>query len=746
MANVRLLKNSFIAGELSPLVLARFDVEKVNAGLAKCLNFIVTPQGAIENRQGTQFVWACKSEAAGTSRLLQFSFSTTQNFAIELGAGYFRFYALGSVILAGSVAAWNAGTAYAIGNMAALGGTNYYCIAANTGNAPPNSGYWYAMPATGEYEIPNPYAAADIATINYVESGDVITLVHPNYPPMELSRYGNTDWVLSVIGFSSVYPPPATVTAVATYAYTTGTYPQHFTYQVCTVDPLGNESSLASVTSAVCVNDLSAAAANYNTITWTAATPPAGAAVGAYNIYKATNGGAFGFIGQVPPGSLTFVDNNITADYTKTPSLNDVVFNSANNYPSAVCYFQQRRWFAGTNNTPNGIWATQSGTGSNMNYSIPSQDSDALRVTIAAQRANKIAHLTPISGLIAFSSSTDWLISAGAVTTAITPSTFSDVPQSQNGASPVAPVALDNYVIYPAYQGGHIYEMAWDWESQTFPSADICLLAHHLFDGQTIVATAFSRAPIPIFWAVNSNGQLLGMTYIPKQEISAWHQHNLAGGFVESVVTVTENGLDSLYLIVRRVINGATVRLVEVLALAAFTSQANCFYVDCGVTVNTGAPVTTVSGLNWLAGTAVSVLADGVPIPNITVSATGTVTLPWAATVVQIGLAYNSDALVGPMAVQGTPDLGLSHTKSVDVAYVGLVNSGPFKIGPNANQLLPVFQDSYDDPSVAPPLVTGELSSVLANAHSPWAQVLIRQDLPLPLTVTYLVVKESLGG
>ena len=381
-----------------------------------------------------------------------------------------------------------------------------------------------------------------------------------------------------------------------------------------------------------------------------------------------------------------------------------------------------------------------------MNYSIPSQDSDAIRVIIAAQRANKIEHLVPISGLIAFTSSTDFLISAGSVTTAVTPTTFTSVPQSQNGASSVSPLAIDNYILYPAYQGSHVYEMQWDWESQTFPSADISLLAHHLFDGYTIVATAFSRAPIPIFWALRSDGNILGMTYIPKQQISAWHQHNIAGGFVESICVITENNVDSLYMIVRRTINGATVRNVEVLTPEPFTGIANAYYVDCGATYNAGTPTTTINGLTWLENTPVSVLADGVPIPGITVDQTGTITLPWAASVVQVGLGYNSDGIIGPMAVQGMSDMGLSHLKSVDAAYVGLVNSGPFKIGPDANTLLSVFQDQYDDPSSPPSLITGEMSKVLTSQTNSWGQVMFRQDLPLPLNITYLVIKEAIGG
>ena len=50
MANVRILQRSFSGGEMSPEMFGRIDDAKYQAGLAKCRNFIVKPQGPAENR------------------------------------------------------------------------------------------------------------------------------------------------------------------------------------------------------------------------------------------------------------------------------------------------------------------------------------------------------------------------------------------------------------------------------------------------------------------------------------------------------------------------------------------------------------------------------------------------------------------------------------------------------------------------------------------------------------------------
>ena len=48
--------------------------------------------------------------------------------------------------------------------------------------------------------------------------------------------------------------------------------------------------------------------------------------------------------------------------------------------------------------------------------------------------------------------------------------------------------------------------------------------------------------------------------------------------------------------------------------------------------------VTTVSGLTWLQGMTVNILADGAPVPAQVVSVGGSITLPYPATKVIVGL------------------------------------------------------------------------------------------------------------
>ena len=315
--------------------------------------------------------------------------------------------------------------------------------------------------AGGAYEMPNPYAAADLFAIHFVQSGDVITLVHPNYPPMELRRYANLDWVLSTISFYFSIAAPDSVTATATQPYAGNT--QAFQYIVTALDNYGQEESMPSSATTSINNDLTITG-NYNTISWTGVT-----GASRYNVYKSTSG-AFGYIGQVVNNS--FRDSNILADMTQTPPLQDVLFAGAGDYPAAVGYYEQRRFFGGTNNQPENLWGTQSGTQANMDYSVPSQDSDALRIAIAAQRANYIRHFVTLLVLIAHTASTEWRIFSESGN-ALTPSTVTVKAQSQNGASNVQPVLVNNTGVYAASQGGHLRSMVYDWQLNGYRSDDL---------------------------------------------------------------------------------------------------------------------------------------------------------------------------------------------------------------------------------------------------------------------------------
>jgi len=672
MPTTRTFFRSFAGGELSPEMFGRIDDVKFQTGAAKLRNFIAMPQGPAENRAGTAFVRAVKNSAKRT-RLIPFTYSTTQTMVLELGDGYIRFHTQGATLLVGAPALYNPALTYAIGALVSNAGLVYYATApVPLATNPPNAAYWYLIP-TPAYEIPTPYAEADLFDLHYVQSADVLTIVHPNYAPRELRRLGATTWTLSTISFVSPIPAPAAptvaavrgigvnisgitqanpavITVVAAHqfqlgdpinisgvvgmtqingwytvsditpstelklhvyatgvdvdstaytAYSSGGTVQYGNqtndltnfYKLTSIATNGFDESVASVAGSV-ANNLSVSGAS-NNLSWVAVP-------GAlrYNVYKQQSG-LYGYIGQTE--GTTFNDNNIAPDMGITPPIVDPVFASAGNYPQAVSYFEQRRVFAGTTNEPQSMWMTRSGTESDMSYSLPVKDDDRINFRVAAREANTIRHVIPLTQLILLTSAAEWRVSP-INSDAITPTTVSVRPQSYVGASNVQPEIINNSMVYCAARGGHVRELGYSWQSNGFITGDLSIRAAHLFDNFNIVDMCYAKSPQPLLWFVSTTGKLLGLTYVPEQQIGAWHQHDTDGVF-ESCTVVAEGNEDSLYVIVRRTINGNSVRYVERMATRQVNLLKDCFFVDAGSTYNgtnlTAMTVTVTGGTTW---------------------------------------------------------------------------------------------------------------------------------------------------
>jgi hypothetical protein len=85
------LISSFNAGELSPKLDARVDLEKYYSGCRTLENMVAHPYGAATRRPGFKYVADVRYEDRFT-RLVPFEFSTTQAYVLEFGHEYIRVY------------------------------------------------------------------------------------------------------------------------------------------------------------------------------------------------------------------------------------------------------------------------------------------------------------------------------------------------------------------------------------------------------------------------------------------------------------------------------------------------------------------------------------------------------------------------------------------------------------------------------------------------------------------------------
>ena len=472
---------------------------------------------------------------------------------------------------------------------------------------------------------------------------------------------------------------------------------------------------------------------------------------------------------------------------------------------------------------------TKSGTESNMSFGLPIRDDDRIEFRVAAREANTIRHIIPLTQMLLLTGSAEWRVTS-VNSDAITPTSISVKPQSYVGADNSQPVIVNNSLVYAAARGGHIRELGYNWQANGFVTGDLSLRAPHLFDNFTIKDMALSKAPIPIVWAVSSNGKLLGLTYVPEQALGAWHQHDTDGTF-ESVACVSEGNDDVTYCVIKRTVDGDVVRYIERMGTRLFATQRDNFFVDSGATYNgtntNGSQTVTISGgtnytkgedltvtanynlfnappsvadkddaivlvdgtdlyrltilstssqtvatakidkdlpvslrntgittyevarnvisgISWLEGKTVNILADGAVHPQKTVSS-GAITLDRAASVVHVGLPYNSDLNTLPMALQ-VEAVGQGRVKNLNHVWLRVLESSGIFAGPSADQLVEAKQRTTEPYGSPPNLKTQDIKIMLTPQWQDNGQLFVRQTDPLPLTVVALTLEVAMGG
>ncbi len=169
-------------------------------------------------------------------------------------------------------------------------------------------------------------------------------------------------------------------------------------------------------------------------------------------------------------------------------------------------------------------------------------------------------------------------------------------------------------------------------------------------------------------------------------------------------------------------------------------------------------PVSTVNGLEHLAGQTVTGLADGIPITPRVVNAGGSITLDRAASSIVIGLGFTAQAQslyleTGQPTIQGRRKVIPSVIIRTDSS--GVLQCGTNQADASAQNPSPLFENwtlppaptptdlppTYQTPSggTVRPLYTGD---IYANMSGDWrrpGQVAVQQTLPLPMAITALI-------
>lgn len=637
----RTIQTSFAAGELSPALFARVDLDKYKVGAALLRNMFVDYRGGAATRPGTRFIGACKA-VSGQPRLIPFIVSTDATYMLEFGQEYIRFISNGA----------------------------------------------YLMSMGAPYEITSPYAAADLPLLKYTQSADVLTLTHPSYPVYNLTRTGSTTFALNQDIIAPVQQPPTNLAGVISYTPNTDSA---YGYVVTAVSLNGQEESLPTLPEFVEGIPLGSQNSAAATLTWTASTT----ATAYYNIYRVgvfrargtSTGFAmppptfYGYIGQSL--ATTFVDNNISADFTRVPPLFQDPFTpgqvqnisvtgggsgyttgyiipleftgggagatlptaygviqptspdvppgantvvgvvlltpgknitapltisdsngtavyaatygpTSGTYPACVGYFQQRRTFGGTDNFPESLVFSEPGVYDNFNTTPVSNAEDGITVSLASLQVNAIKSLTAMStGLVVLTTGAGFLVSGGNQQAAITPSNVVALPQASSGANDMPALKINNNILYAQNRGFVIRDLAFNFYTQSYIGTDRSILASHLFLNYTGSEWTYAEEPWRIVPTIRNDGTLLMFTYVLDQEVFAWTHYD-TNGYFRSVASVPEGQTNAVYVIVQRLVGGVYVYYTERFDDRLWTQPWNSWCLDAALALGETAPAATL--------------------------------------------------------------------------------------------------------------------------------------------------------
>jgi len=578
MANPRNKKNlmSFNAGELSPKLDARVDTEKYAAGCRQCQNMIPMPHGGVTRRKGFEFVAAAKYDATNKPvRLMDFQFSRTVSFMLELGNLYMRFYYLGNQIEVG-------------------------------GNP---------------YEIVTPYLAAECDELQYVQINDVIYITHPSHPVQKLARIANDSWTLTTVDFDR--PPflDENLTAITIDpSATTGSISLVASSALFEAGHIGAYFNIGhrreSTSAELAITAVAASAAVLVTGKWFFRTYGIWTAtvelersldgstnweavrsyigrkdrnidvegeeddqayyrinIPAFTSQTATNGensrAVFELEDRFIYGvvQITGVINSTNAAATVKRTLFSAAataywaegaWSIKRGFPASCAFFENRMFFAGTTHQPQTLWGSI--VDDYENFTTGTADDDSVAFTLSSTERQQVLWMVSQSRLVIGTTSGEWTASGGDLDISITPTKIKVRQQSNFGSQASRALLVNDTILFVQRSGRKLREAVYDAVKEGYQSNDVTILSDHITAGG-IKSPSYQSDRDSIFWAI-ANGNLIGMTYEKEQSVIAWHRHTTAGTF-ESVETIYGTLDDEVWVSVLRTVNGVQKRYIE---------------------------------------------------------------------------------------------------------------------------------------------------------------------------------------
>lgn len=686
------IQGDFTAGELSPALTARVDLSKYGKGCQLLQNFLVQAHGGAVKRPGFELLGEL-GEDWTDAVLVPFVFNQEQAYCLVFGE-------------------------------------RKLLVAVHDGFVIDDDGQ--------RYEAESPYTLEQAKNLSWVQSADVLFLACAGIAPQQLKRYGHADWRFEAMTFTSPLPSPANATAVN--AGSSGTLNTPYTYYVTAVNADGKESGKSNAANVTGCASNNWPATRSITVSWSAV-----ADARSYRIYKTSYNGRAGYVAEVT--NTSWSDLNYTPSTSEGAPDYDDPF-PEEDYPGCVALFEQRLVFASSPNRPQTIWMSKSGDYTNFATYKPAAADCPIELTIASQEVSPANWLVSLRSLIMGLDGSEWEITCRADNSAFSASNAKVSPQSYWGSSLRKVIIIGNVILHVSSSGRQVRSLQYEFAADSYNGMDLSIMTQHLLEGYRITDWTYQKSPDSIVWVVRNDGVLLGLTFQAEHQISAWHRHVTDGQFLR--VCSVPHGQDySLFALVKR---GDRLLLERQADRYLPGHDETMIFADCAQVYSGRQPVREISGIRFLDGKTVSILADGAVVAPRVVE-NGRVTLDQPASHVVIGLPYVAELRSMPVEIAGQEGASVGMKKQINAVGILFKDSLGVKVGiagPTGEGGQVKWQQvnwRTNEPYGVPPAPFSGIKTVVVPTLADNQQsVCVCSDLPTPVTVLALIAKVKING
>ncbi len=730
-------------GELSPLLIARVDLNKHQVACRKLENFLPLLEGPITRRPGSRYLGPVADQAK-RSWLKAFVFGPLDAFMLELGDEIIRFWAKGGLVLDGG----------------------------------------------DPYTIASPYAAADLLgedgrlALQGARARDRLWLAGASRQPWLLQRFAATNWTLSPFDpqdgpfeaenvedsrriYASNHPAPGSTVTLTVPGTDPTLFEAHHVGRYLRIwrNPQTESRPWEGGGLEVSSGEIRASDGNYyralNTGN-TGSTRPIHTRGDAWD--RVRNGvqwrylhSGYGVVkidevanGRSATGTvITTIPEGAIGAESATHRWQLSAWDDVAGWPEAVGFGFDRLVFARGNR----LWFSRTDdffSFADRSFGQVLAD-DALTVTLTGPSITRVLWMQQTAGgLVVGTDGGEYLVgkaNSAEVFGAVTDGTrnVQAIQQSETGASAVQPRLVHGRVMKIDGTGLELQELDRRIEVDRLDAVSLNVMAGHIL-GAGVTWQAWQGAPEKILWLGLADGTLASCTYLPEQEVVALARHSLGGigaapAFVEhgEVIPADDGKRADLWLVVRRHDGASTRRWIERLeptwTARPRNSSAESRHLDA-MLVYAGAPVTSITGAAHLAGKTVSALLDGFEVEALSIDGGGGAALPFAASTVVLGLPYKSSVRLLVPAFGGTDGPGIGKLRRARRMVLTLIESADKFLAGAASSLRRIDERPGALPVGEPvPLVTGDVVVPVDLGWSRRPDLGVDVDGPLPFTL-----------